>query len=427
MKRTRPAWLARLWPRTLMRELGPGLITGAADDDPSGIATYSQAGARFEFQLAWTVVLTYPLMVGIQMVSARLGRVTGRGLAANIARRFPKPVLYSIVAMLVVANTINIAADISAMADALAGVVGGPPRLHAIAIGALSALLQVVLPYQRYVRYLKWLTFALLAYAAELFLVRLPWLDVAKGIALPMRGLDSRSFATIVAVLGTTISPYLFFWQAAQEVEEMRASRRAPPLVKDPVAARRELRRIRIDTYVGMAVSNLIALAIIVTSGATLHAAGIEEITSSAQAAQALRPLAGEFAFLLFALGILGTGLLAVPVLAGSAAYAVAETFNWRSGLDLAPQKGREFYGIIVLATLGGVAIGFTPIDPIRALYLAAVLNGVVAVPIMVVMMLIAGDREVMGVFVVKRRLALLGWLATAAMIGAVVAMFVGG
>ena len=409
-----------------MRDLGPGLITGAADDDPSGIATYSQAGAQFGYQLGWTVVLTYPLMVGIQLVSARMGRVTGRGLAANIARRFPKPVLFAVVAMLVVANTINIAADISAMSDVLSRLVGVPHTVLAVAIGAASALLQVFMSYRRYVSYLKWLTLALLAYAAVLVIVDVPWRDVLAGIVWPVHALDSRMMTTVVAVLGTTISPYLFFWQAAQEVEEIRAGRSAAPLAKDPASARRELRRIRIDTYIGMAFSNLIALAIIITTAATLHDAGVSEITTSVQAAEALRPLAGDFAFLLFALGILGTGLLAVPVLAGSAAYAVAETFNWKTGLDLPPHKGREFYGLIVLATLGGAALGFAPVDPIRALYWSAVLNGIVAVPIMAVMMRIASDARVMGAFVVSPPLKVLGWLATATMMLAVVAMFVG-
>jgi len=420
-----PARLARWISRRVFRELGPGFITGAADDDPSGIATYSQAGAQFGYQLCWTVVLTYPLMVGIQMVSARLGRVTGRGLAANIAEHFPRPALYAIVALLLIANTINIAADISAMGDVLAALLGGRRSAYAGAVGVASVVLQIFVSYRRYVRYLRWLTLALLAYVAILFTVSVEWSDVLAGMILPAKMFGAGALTTIVAVLGTTISPYLFFWQAAQEVEEMRARRGAEPLVTDPAQARRQFRRIKVDTYVGMAFSNLIALAIMITTAATLHHVGVTHIATSAQAADALRPLAGDFAFLLFALGILGTGLLAVPVLAGSAAYAVAETFHWRSGLDLAPQKGREFYGIIAIATLAGVAIGFMPIDPIRALYWSAVVNGIVAVPIMIVMMRIASDRKVMGAFIVTRRLKLLGWLATATMGAAVVAMFV--
>jgi NRAMP (natural resistance-associated macrophage protein)-like metal ion transporter len=410
-----------------LRQLGPGLITGAADDDPSGIATYSQAGAQFGYQLAWTIVLTYPLMVGIQMVSARLGRVTGHGLASNIRRHFPRSVLHAIVAMLVIANTINIAADIAAMGEALRLLVGGPMLVYAIVFGVSCLGLQVFLPYQVYVRFLKWLTLALLAYVAVVFTIHVPWREAIKGIVWPRIALTSEMLTVIVAVFGTTISPYLFFWQAAQEVEELNADPAASALVHDAADARRHLRRIKIDTYIGMGFSNLIALFIIVSCAATLHGNGITDITTSAQAAEALRPLAGEWAFLLFAFGIIGTGMLAVPVLAGSAAYAVAETFEWKSGLDLKLLEAREFYGIIAFATLGGVLLDFSPIDPIKALFWSAVVNGVIAVPIMVVMMLLADDSKVMGAFTVTRRLKALGWLATWTMAAAVVAMFVTG
>jgi NRAMP (natural resistance-associated macrophage protein)-like metal ion transporter len=411
--------------RSWYRKLGPGLITGAADDDPSGIATYSQAGAQFGYQLGWTVVLTYPLMVGIQMVSARMGRVTGHGLASNIRRHFPRPVLYAIVAMLVVANTLNVAADIAAMGEALQLVVGGPEHGHAIVFGIVSLLLQVFLPYQRYVRYLKWLTLALLAYVAVVFAIAVPWREVLVALLWPRVVLSAQTLTVIVAVFGTTISPYLFFWQAAQEVEEINAQPGAFSLAQAPEGAREHLHRIKIDTYVGMGFSNLIALFIIISTAATLHEAGVTDIQTSAQAAEALRPLAGDSAFLLFSLGIIGTGLLAVPVLAGSAAYAVAETFEWKSGLDLKLLEAREFYAIIALATLGGVALDFTPIDPIKALFWCAVINGVIAVPIMVVMMLLADDPKVMGTFTVTRRLKALGWLATWTMAAAVVAMLV--
>ena len=410
-----------------LNELGPGLITGAADDDPSGIATYSQAGAQFGYQLGWTLVLTYPLMVGIQLVSARMGRVTGHGLASNIRRHFPRPILYAVVTMLVVANTINIAADIAAMGEALRLVVGGTMLLYAIAFGALCLILQVFLSYQVYVRYLKWLTLALLAYVAVVFTIAVPWQEVLLGIVWPRVTLDARTLTVIVAVFGTTISPYLFFWQAAQEVEELNADPAATALVVDPANARRHLRRIKIDTYFGMGFSNLIALFIIISCAATLHRNGITDIATSAQAAEALRPLAGDATFLLFSLGIIGTGMLAVPVLAGSAAYAVAETFEWKSGLDLKLLEAREFYAIIALATLGGVALDFTRIDPIKALFWSAVINGVIAVPIMVVMMLLADDPKVMGAFTVTRRLKALGWLATWTMAAAVVAMFAAG
>jgi NRAMP (natural resistance-associated macrophage protein)-like metal ion transporter len=418
MMRTTNRWL---------KQLGPGLITGAADDDPSGIATYSQAGAQFGYQLGWTIVLTYPLMVGIQMVSARMGRVTGHGLASNIRRNFPRPVLYAIVAMLAAANTINIAADIAAMGEALRLVAGGPTHVYAIAFGVACLGLQVFLPYQIYVRYLKWLTLALLAYVAVVFTIAVPWHEVILGLVWPKVTLTAEALTVIVAVFGTTISPYLFFWQAAQEVEELNADPASTALVLDPAGARRHLRRIKFDTYIGMGFSNLIALFIIISCAATLHRSGITDINTSAQAAEALRPLAGDAAFLLFSLGIIGTGMLAVPVLAGSAAYAVAEAFEWKSGLDLKLLEAREFYGIIAFATLGGVLLDFTPVDPIKALFWSAVVNGVIAVPIMVVMMLLADDPKVMGAFTVTRRLKALGWLATWTMAAAVVAMFVSG
>jgi len=412
---------ARRW----LRQLGPGLISGAADDDPSGIATYSQAGAQFGFQLGWTVVLTYPLMVGIQLISARMGRVTGHGLADNIRRHFPRPVLYAIVAMLVIANTINVAADIAAMGEALRLVIGGRAHYYAILFGSACLVLQVFLSYRQYVSYLKWLTLSLLAYVAVVFVIHLPLEQVIIGVLWPKFALSADMVTVIVAVFGTTISPYLFFWQAAQEVEELNANPQANALKLNPAGARRELRRIQIDTYVGMGFSNLIALFIIISTAATLHVAGITDIQTSAQAAEALRPVAGEFTFLLFSLGIIGTGLLAVPVLAGSAAYAVTETFQWKGGLDSKLWEAREFYAIVALATIGGTALNFTGIDPIKALFWSAVINGVIAVPIMVVMMLLAANPEVMGTFAVRSRLSRLGWLATFIMGVAVVTMLI--
>jgi Mn2+/Fe2+ NRAMP family transporter len=409
--------------RDWLKQLGPGLITGAADDDPSGIATYSQAGAQFGFLTLWTMLFTYPLMVGIQMVSARIGRVTGHGLAFNIGRHFPRPVLYSIVCLLVVANTLNIAADIAAMGESLQLLVGGPPHVYAVAFGTVCLTLQVFLPYQRYVRYLKWLTLALLAYVVLVLTIHIPWYEVAARTVTPHFALTSEYLTVIVAVFGTTISPYLFFWQASQEVEELNADPAAGPLAHAPDGAQGHLRRIKIDTYLGMGFSNLVAFCIILGCAATLNVAGITDIQTAAQAAEALRPLAGPFTFLLFAAGIIGTGMIAVPVLAGSAAYAVAETFEWKRGLDLKLLEAREFYAIIALATLGGVALDFSPIDPIKALFWCAVINGVIAVPIMVVMMLLADDPKVMGRFTVKRRLKALGWLATGTMAAAVVAM----
>ncbi len=410
--------------RDWLKQLGPGLITGAADDDPSGIATYSQAGAQFGLLTLWAVVFTYPLMVGIQLISARIGRVTGHGLASNIGRHFPRPVLYCVVALLVFANTINIAADIAAMGDALHLVVGGPPHVYAVIFGIVCLLLQVFLTYQRYVRYLKWLTLALLSYVVLVLTMEIPWHEVAAHSFRPHFALTAEYLTVVVAVFGTTISPYLFFWQASQEVEELDADPTAGALAHAPEGAAEHLRRIKIDTYLGMAFSNIVAFCIILGTAATLNAAGVTDIRTSAQAAEALRPLAGHFAFLLFSLGIIGTGMIAVPVLAGSAAYAVAETFEWKRGLDLKLLEAREFYTIIALATLGGVALDFSPIDPIRALFWSAVVNGVIAVPIMVVMMLLADDAKVMGGFTITRQLKALGWLATGTMAAAVAAMF---
>jgi len=422
---------ARASPRTaagddsLVAKLGPGLITGAADDDPSGIAAYAQGGAQFGYSLLWTLFLTYPLMVGIQIISARIGRVSGLGLAGNIRRHYPAWMLYGLVSLLVVANTINIGADLRAMADATALIVGGSRHFYMVAFGLFCVLLQVFFSYARYVRVLKWLTLSLFAYVGVVFAIELPWLDVVKGAFIPSLRMSAGYMTAVVAILGTTISPYLFFWQASQECEELRTVKADKPLHDHPEQAARQLARIRIDTYIGMGFSNLIAFFIMLTAAATLHAHGVTDIESSAQAAEALRPVAGDFAFLLFSMGIVGTGLLAVPVLAGSAAFAVAETFRWRQGLNLTPLRGVRFYGVIAVATLLGVGLGFTRLDPIKALFYAAVVNGVISVPIMAVMMRMASNPDIMGKFVVKRRLRILGWAATGVMAIAVAAMLV--
>jgi NRAMP (natural resistance-associated macrophage protein)-like metal ion transporter len=415
--------LKKIKDHDAIKQLGPGLITGAADDDPSGIATYSQAGAQFGFNMLWTVVFTYPLMVGIQTVSARMGRITGKGLAANIRAVFPRPVLLCIIGLLVVANTINIAADIGAMAQALGLITGGSEHFHAIVFGFVSLILQIFMPYERYVRFLKWLTLALLAYVAVVFTVSVPWGEVAVRTVWPRFSLNSESITLIVAVFGTTISPYLFFWQATHEAQDVRSDPDAQALVDSPGQAKEHLRRIKWDTYIGMGFSNLIAFFIILSTAVTLHAAGITEIQTAGQAAEALRPIAGDLTFMLFALGIIGTGLLAVPVLAGSAAYAVAEVFDWQTGLDRKLFEAKEFYAIVTLATAGGALLGFTPIDPIKALIWSAVINGFIAVPIMAVTMILAQRPDVMGQFVVKPRLRVLGWAATLVMLVAVVAM----
>lgn len=406
-----------------LKKLGPGLITGAADDDPSGISTYSQAGAQFGFNMLWTVLFTYPLMVGIQVVSARIGRVSGHGLATNIRRHYPAWLLYSVVGLLLVANTINIAADVSAMGEALKLIVGGSAQMYAVVFGVLSLLLQVFIPYRRYVRILKWLTLALLAYVATAFVVHIPWSQVLVSALAPHMSWKPEYITTVVAVFGTTISPYLFFWQASQEVEEQLADPHARPLIKAPQQAKANLRRIKMDTYVGMGFSNLVAFFIILTTAVTLNQHGVTDIQTSAQAATALRPIAGEFAFMLFSAGIIGTGLLAIPVLAGSSAYAMAGAFKWKNSLERAPMKAKHFYGIIAISTAIGIALGFTSIDPIKALYWSAVINGVISVPIMVVMMLMAVRPEIMGRFVISTALKLMGWLATLMMAAAVCAM----
>jgi Mn2+/Fe2+ NRAMP family transporter len=363
-------------------------------------------------------------MVGIQETSARIGRISGRGLAANMRRCFPAWLLYAMVSLLLFANTINIAADLAAMGGALHLVAGGPSQWHALGFGLLSAALQVFIPYQRYARLLKWLTLALLAYAATVLVIDVPWREVAKRTFSPQLEWNKAYLTTMVAVFGTTISPYLFFWQASQEVEELRADPDAEPLKRAPRQVRPQLRRIKLDTAIGMGFSNMVAWSIMLTTAVTLHAHGIFEVGSSAQAAAALRPIAGDLAFALFALGIIGTGLLAIPVLAGSAAYAMAGAFNWRGSLELQPSAARKFYGIITAATLAGVGMGFLPLDPMRALYWSAVVNGVVAVPVMVVTMLLSTRPGVMGRLKLSRRLRILGWSCTLVMALAVLAMF---
>ena len=415
----------RLRGHALLKSLGPGLIAGAADDDPSGIATYSQAGAQFGLGMLWTAVLTFPLMVGIQMVSARIGRVTGHGVAANIRRHYPRSLVLWIVGLLLVANVINLGADLGAMAGAMQLMAGGNHHVYVIGFALLSLGLQIFIPFPRYAPILKLLTLSLLAYVGTIFFVQVPWGQVLQKAVWPKLVWDADYVATVVAVFGTTISPYLFFWQATQEVEELHMREDGVALKHAPETAVQHLRRIKIDTYLGMGFSNLVALFIILTTAVTLNAHGITNIQTTAQAAEALRPLAGEQAFLLFTLGIVGTGLLAVPILAGSAAYAVAETLEWRTGLGLELRAAKGFYGILAAAMLVGVALDFNDVDPIKELYWAAVINGVIAVPIMVVMMLLAQRRDVMGPFVVTRRLRLLGWLATGVMVFAVAAMFV--
>jgi NRAMP (natural resistance-associated macrophage protein)-like metal ion transporter len=404
--------------------LGPGLITGASDDDPSGIATYSQAGAQFGYTLGWTLLLTYPLMCAIQMISARVGRVTGHGLAENMRRHYPVPVLYTLVGLLLIANTINIGADLGAMAAALRLLLPGPAVLYITAFAIVTVVLEVFTRYSSYASVLRWLTLSLFAYVATVFVVGVPWLTVARYLVLPHLEFSGAYLTVVVAVFGTTISPYLFFWQAAEEVEDEQEDSEAKPLVDAPEQAPRELARIELDTVVGMGLSNIIALFIVLTTAATLNAHGIKDIQTSSQAAEALRPIAGEFAFVVFALGIVGTGMLAVPVLAGSAAYALGEAMRWNVGLSQKPRSARAFYGAIAVATLVGATLNFTPLDPIKALFWSAVINGVAAVPIMIIIMHLSSRRAVMRQFALGPVLKTFGWLATAVMAAAAVGMF---
>jgi len=421
-KRSRKAFKK---PQIRLREiLGPGLITGASDDDPSGIATYSQAGAQFGYGLGWTMIFTYPLMSAVQMISARIGRTTGHGIAGNLRRHYPAALTTSLVSLLLIANTINIGADLGAMADATALVLGLPAWIFLLAFAAFCALSEVFMRYGNYVRVLKWLTLALIAYVVTLFLVDVPWSRAVTGLVVPNVQFNEPALTMIVAIFGTTISPYLFFWQASQEAEDVREFDDREPLKCAPEEGRSELRRIELDTLAGMAASNLVALAIILTAAATLNADGITDIDTSAEAAAALEPVAGPYASTVFALGIVGTGLLAVPVLAGSAAYALGEALRWPVGLDCKPKRAKAFYGTIVAATAIGALMNFSPINPIKALYWAAVINGVVAVPVMAVMMLMASRKKIMGVFTIDGPLRLFGWIATAVMAASVVAMF---
>jgi Mn2+/Fe2+ NRAMP family transporter len=407
--------------------VGPGLITGVADDDPSGIATYSQAGAQFGLNMLWTMPLAFPLMAAIQSMCGFIGRVTGKGLAANIKTAFSPTVLQGVVLLLLVANTLNIAADVAAMGEVAELVTGFNRHLMTGLFVTGTLLLQLFVPYHRYVSFLKWLTLSLLAYAAVLFTVHVPWGEVALRTVWPRFTPNSTAAAVVVGLFGTTISPYLFFWQASEEVEEMQTGRGSAPLVRDAGAAAAELRRIRWDTWSGMLYSDLTAYFIILATAVTLHFAGKTDINTAAQAASALRPLAGNFAFLLFALGILGVGLIGVPVLAGSGAYALSEAMGWNWGLERKPVDARGFYAVIAVSVLAGLGIQYSPISPMKALFWSAVINGVVAVPLMIVIILLVSKKSVMGDFTASRPLIILGWIATAIMGAAAVRMFIPG
>ncbi len=420
--------LALVWARVKehpLARVGPGLITGVADDDPSGIATYSQAGAQFGLNMLWTMPLAFPLMAAIQSICARIGRVTGKGLAANIKTAFPPAVVRAVVLALLVANTLNIAADLAAMGEVGELVTGFDRHAMTMFFVFASLLLQVFVPYHRYVFFLKWLTLSLVAYFLVLFTVHVPWKDVAISTFWPRFTPNAAAATMVVGVFGTTISPYLFFWQASEEVEDMHhKGREAPALTEDGRAAGPELRRIRWDTWSGMAYSDLTAFCIILATAVTLHVAGVTDIQSAAQAASALKPLAGNFAFALFAIGIIGVGLIGVPVLAGSGAYALAEAMGWKEGLERRARDARGFYGVIAVSLLAALVIQYSPIDPMKALFWSAVINGVVAVPLMVVILLLVSNKKVMGAYTASRSLRVLGWIATGVMGVAALGMF---
>ncbi|WP_395698584.1 NRAMP family divalent metal transporter [Methylocella sp.] len=411
--------------KKIARSLGPGLITGAADDDPSGIATYSQVGAQFGFGLAWVLLFSYPLMAVTQAIAGRIGCVTGDGIAQNLRLHYPRWLLRVAVLTLLVANIVNLGADLGAMGTAAQLLVGGPALAYTAAFAALCVLLEVFLSYARYAAVLKWLTLALFAYVLVALLAGVPWGEAMRGTFIPRLSLSNADeVMAVLAVLGTTISPYLFFWQAAQEVEEQER-RQTQPLYVTPKRGDGEIDRVAVDTWVGMGLSNLISWFIILAAAATLHVRGVTNIETSAQAAEALRPVAGEFAFVVFALGIVGAGLLAAPVLAGSAAYAVCETFGWTEGLDRKLKDARAFYGVIAVSTFLGFALNFVGLDPIKALYWSAVLNGLLAAPIMAAMLMIASNRKIMREFALGLRMRVAGWLAAAAMAAASAAFLI--
>jgi NRAMP (natural resistance-associated macrophage protein)-like metal ion transporter len=410
--------------KSLFAQLGPGLITGASDDDPSGIATYSQAGAQFGYGLCWVMLFCFPLMAAIQEISARIGRVTGQGIAGNIRAHYPAWLLYTIVVSLLLANIINLGADLGAMAAALKLLIGGPAGVYVAGFAVFCAWLEIFARYERYTAILKWTSFVLLAYVAVALVVHIPWLTVMKNTFVPDITLTKAYVVTVVAVLGTTITPYCFFWQSSEEALDERVDPAAHSLLDHPAEAPAQIRRIRVDTYIGMAYSNLVSFFIIVSTAATLHAHGITNIETSSQAAEALRPIAGIFTFALFSAGIIGIGLLAVPVLAGAGAYALGEALQWTTGLDRKPRDAAAFYGTIALSTLIGIGINFVGFDPIKALFWSAVINGVIAAPLMVVIMLMAMRPAIMGRFTLPPALLALGWLCTLTMAVAVAIMF---
>lgn len=403
--------------------LGPGLTTGASDDDPSGIATYSQAGAKYGFQLLWMAPFTFPLMAVVQEMCARIGMVTGRGLAGNIRIHYNKKLLYVCTTLLFAANALNIGADLGAMAKAVQLI---RPELNfgflVVFMAMLSLGLQIFTPYVRYARYLKWLALVLLSYVASAIMAGLDWSNVLQQAVVPSINFNRDQLLLICAILGTTISPYLFFWQTSQEVEEQILQGKTTLKQRRTATAPDEVKSMRVDVWTGMLLSNLVMFFIIAACGALLHQNGITEIETTAQAAQALRPFAGDATFFLFAVGLIGTGLLAIPVLAGSSSYAIAESFRWKEGLYRNLRQAYAFYGIIIISMLVGLGLNFVGIDPIDALIYAAIANGLVAPIILFFIVSMSSDKKIMGRWVNKRYVTIIGWFVTLMMTAAGIA-----
>ena len=410
------------------KTLGPGLTTGASDDDPSGIATYSQAGARYGFQLLWLAAFTFPLMSVVQEMCARIGLVTGRGLAGTMRLHFSKKLLYAVSLLLFAANTFNIGADLGAMAKG-AQLIGPSWNFTVLVVGftALSLGLQVLTPYDKYARYLKWLAMVLLAYVASAILAHLDWVDILHYAVIPHISANKDQLLLVCGILGTTISPYLFFWQTSQEVEDEIAQGKTSVLSRRG-ATKEEIKNMRIDVWSGMFLSNIVMFFIIAACGALLFSHGITNITTASQAAEALRPFAGNSTYFLFAIGIIGTGMLAIPVLAGSSSYAVAESFRWKEGLSRKLRQAQAFYATIFLSMLIGLGINFIGLDPIKALIYSAIFNGIIAPLVLLPIVLISSNRKIMGEWTNHRSTTIIGWLVVALMtvagIAAIISIF---
>lgn len=403
--------------KKFLKLLGPGFITGASDDDPSGIATYSQTGAQFGYAQLWTALFSTPFMIVIQEMCGRIGLVTGKGLAGVIRKYYSKPLLYFAICLLLIANTVNIGADLGAMASSAQLLFDIPYIFWLISITVVTLILEIFVSYKVYANILKYLTLSLLTYVVAVFIIKQDWSQIIFSTLIPNFSLDKAYMMNIVAILGTTISPYLFFWQAGEEVEEEVAAGKLRVMGRgQPHITSQDVKAMRLDTTLGMFFSNLVMFFIIATTASTLHLHGLTKVATAQQAAEALRPIAGNFAFVLFAAGVIGTGLLAVPVLAGSASYALSEAFGWKEGLYRKAQHAHGFYGVITIATLIGLLVNFMEIQPFQLLYYTAILNGMAAPPLLILILAISNNRAIMGKYTNNRFSNILGWLITALM-----------